>query len=233
MRQVWIGYDERQPLGSQVMGHSIKRHATKPVLVGDLMINQLPISRTGATSFTYTRWLVPWLMGYEGIGIFCDEDMAVRGDIHELFDYCETLEDWDVAVMKEQEPYEWPSVIVFNNERCKKLTPEFVEDEGNPMFGFGWTDKVASFPKAWNHCVGYAPNPEPEAKLYHWTQGIPYWTEVRGLPEDDIWMEEFQTSIHSCEWVQIHRHTKHFEPVMRRFLAGYGLRIPEKKPIIT
>jgi len=233
MRQVWIGHDHRQPLSTNVMRYSIERHASKPILIGSLIIDQMPISREGATQFTFSRWLVPWLMDYEGIGIFADEDMVVRGDIHELFDFCEKIEGpWDVAVMKDQAMFEWPSVMVFNNKSCKKLTPEFVQDDANPMFGFGWTDKVVSFPSEWNHCVGMT-KPDMDAKLYHWTQGIPYWTECRGLPEDPYWFEEYEKTIHSVEWVELHRHTKHFMPVMTRFLANYGIKVPEKKKLVS
>lgn len=237
-RMVFIGHDPRQPLSYNVMRYSIERHATRPVPITGLILDQLPISRQGATEFTFSRFLVPHLMGFEGIGLFADEDMVVRGDIFELLDWCANIEDpqWTVAVRKDQPPFEWPSVMVFNCKNLTHLTPEFVQDEANPMFGFGWTeeDTIVSFPPEWNHCCGMmAPN--LDAKLFHWTQGIPYWTECRGLPEDDFWFEEYAEMIKSVQWVELHRNTKHFGAVMERFLTQYGLNVqfgPKKEQYV-
>ena len=141
-------------------------------------------------------------MDYEGIGIFADEDMVVTGDIWELFAYASKIEGaWDVAVMKDQPRFEWPSVMVFNNKNLTNLKPDFVDNDANPMFDFAWTDedRIAEIPPEWNHCCGY--QTPKKAKLYHWTQGIPYWTECRGLPEDSNWFEAFEEMMKSVEWI--------------------------------
>jgi hypothetical protein len=40
---------------------------------------------TGSNEFTFSRFLVPWLMGFKGHAIFCDAaDMLMLGDIAEL-----------------------------------------------------------------------------------------------------------------------------------------------------
>lgn len=162
-------------------------------------------------------------MDYEGIGIFCDEDMVVTGDIWELFAYVSKLDEWDVAVMKEQPKFEWSSVMVFNNKNCTNLTPEFIDNEVNKVLDMSWAANVAGIPSVWNHCVGYM---EPkEAKLYHYTQGIPFWPEVRGLPEDEHWYEAFDSMKKSVDWIDLHAGTKHFAPVMARFLSQYGVEI--------
>lgn len=164
-------------------------------------------------------------MGFEGIGIFADEDMVVTGDIQELFAHLAKLDDWDVAVMQDQPQFEWPSVMAFNNANLTHLTPEFVDNELNSMFDFAWTspEKIASLPSEWNHCVGYM-TPKP-AKLYHYTQGIPFWPECRGLPEDEHWFEAFDEMKKSVDWIDLHSGTKHFAPVMARHLAKYGISI--------
>lgn len=38
-----------------------------------------------STAFSFTRFLVPHLMGYEGWAVFMDCDMLARGDITELW----------------------------------------------------------------------------------------------------------------------------------------------------
>jgi hypothetical protein len=208
------------------MRYSVESHASRPISVNGLHLHQLPISRVGATEFTYSRFLVPWLMGFEGLGLFCDEDQVMEGDVHELFTYCAKRldEPWDVAVVRnEQHRYEWSSVMVFNNKNLTNLTPEFVEDKNNRMFDFAWAKNVADLPKEWNHLCGL--EPEKEAKLYHFSQGIPYWKETRGLPEDPHWFRAFESVVKSEEWIAFHKDTIHFKPVMRRFLSGYGLNI--------
>lgn len=208
------------------MRYSIESRASRPVSVNGLFLSQLPISRTGATEFTYSRFLVPWLMDYQGIGIFCDEDMVVTGDIHELFTYCaKRLEEpWDVAVVKNQQHrYEWPSVMAFNNKNLTHLTPEYLEDKTHRMFDFSWAQNVADLPAEWNHLCGMD---EPkEAKLYHFSQGIPFWKETRGLPEDPVWFNAFESMTKSDEWIKFHKDTIHYKPVMRRFLKAYGLNL--------
>jgi hypothetical protein len=220
-RQVFIGYDPRQPLSYNVMRHSIERHASRPIAITALILDQLPITRQGATEFTYSRFLVPYLSGFQGYSIFADEDMVVVGDIHEVFDHLDG--DADVWVMKGQESYEWASVMVFNNARLSHMTPEYVDDKSNGLFDYAWAETIGELPAEWNHCVGYA---EPkEAKLYHYTQGIPYWPECRGLPEDRYWFEEYEAMMKSVKWIDLHRNTKHYKPVITRMMRQYGVKI--------
>jgi hypothetical protein len=210
------------------MRYSVEHNASKPISVNGLFLHQLPITRQRATEFTFSRFLVPWLMDFEGLGLFCDEDMVVTGDVWELFSYCSKIDGkWDVAMMTNQPDFEWPSVMMFNNRNLKHITPEYVEDEANRFFDFKWTspDRIASLPEVWNHGCGMT---EPkEAKLYHYSQGIPYWTECRGLPEDDKWFEGMENMTRSVRWIDLHKNTRHFRAVMGRFLAQYGIKIPD------
>lgn len=174
------------------------------------------------TEFTFSRWLVPWLCDYQGHAVFMDSDVAVTGDIVELFESCEGWDGREVFVNQKQPEFEWPSVMVFNNALCKVLTPEFVQDESNACYGFQWAKSVGHFPEEWNHCVNVeAPN--IDAKLYHYTQGIPYWPEVRGAQEDTFWWQEWELVKQSAPWLDIHGNSVHFKPVIRRMMARYGL----------
>lgn len=227
MRRVFIGYDPRQPLSYNVMRHSVESNASKPIAVIRLQLNQLPITRKGATEFTFSRFLVPWLSDFEGFSVFCDEDQVVTGDIHELFDFCEADDRHDLWVMKNQAPFEWPSVMVFRNAAFEHVMPEFVQDQSNALYDLKWAERVGSFPEEWNHCVGYAV--PQKAKLYHYTMGIPWWPECRGLPEDQAWWDAYKDMTKSVEWIDLHRNTKHFYPVIQRMLAKYGMRLGQKE----
>lgn len=223
MIPVFVGHDSRQPLSYNVMRYSIERHSSSNVVVRGLFIDKLPIKRTGATDFTFSRFLVPWLCDYEGWAIFCDEDQVVKADIAELWEHCRRRTDAVVMVNKNQPAFEWPSVMVFNCARCKALAPEYIDDTANSLYDFDWADgHVVDFPSEWNHAVGISPS-TLDAKLYHYTQGIPYWPECRGLPEDQFWWEEYNETIKSVEWLDLHRNTKHFTPVITRMLRRYGV----------
>jgi hypothetical protein len=214
---VFIGYDPRQPVGINVLSHSILRHSSKPVSITALKLSQLPIQRRGLTEFTYSRFLVPHLCGYEGQAIFMDADIVVKGDIAELF---ASGDGSAVQVMQQQPQFEWASVMLFDNAQCKVLTPEFVEDEKNVLFDLKWAEKVGELPLEWNHCVGYQ---EPKAaKLYHFTQGLPCWYETQGLAENKEWLEERELATKSVSWKELMGQSVHAKPVIKRMMRRLG-----------
>lgn len=218
MLHIFIGFDPRQPLAYNVLQHSIARHSSEPVAITPLILSQLPIKRRGLTEFTFSRFLVPWLMGYQGRALFLDADMVVTGDIAELF----AVDNMDaVSVMQGQPAFEWPSAMLFNCGCCRVLTPEYIDDPANKLMDLAWAPYVGKLPPEWNHCVGYA---EPaEAKLLHFTQGIPAWPETAGLPEDGAWHAEYEAMLHTVEWKDLMARSVHAEPTMRRFLRARGL----------
>ena len=175
---ICIGYDPRQPVAYQVAAHSVWTHACAPVSITRLHLPQLPITRRGLTDFTYSRFLVPFLAGYDGVSIFMDSDVLVRGDVAELLAYPLAYPDIPVFVGPHTRTFERPSVMVFHNALCTQLTPDYVEDASHPLFDFAWASQVGTLAPDWNHLVGYdAPN--PDAKLVHFTQGIPCWPETK------------------------------------------------------
>lgn len=218
MLKVFVGYDPRQPIAFNVLQHSIHRHSKQPVAVIPLILGQLPIKRRGLTEFTYSRFLVPYLSGYTYQSVFTDADVVVRANIAELFDCIDLT--CSVQVMQEQAKFEWASVMLFNNHKCQKLTPEFIDDEANPLFDLAWANKVGTLPAEWNHCVGYT-EPKP-AKLYHYTQGLPVWYETRGSPEDVEWFAEHKAMQHTVSWRELMGDSVHAKPVMRRVLERMG-----------
>ncbi len=198
MIQIFIGYDPRQPVAYNVCQHSIVTNASKPVQITPLILSQLPIERRGLTEFTYSRFLVPYLSDFKGVSIYMDPDIIVTGDVYELLQYEE--DDTPVWIMQEQEQFEWSSVMVFENSLCEILTPDFIEDDYNDLFDFDWVGgEIGELPKEWNHTCFYK---EPiEAKLYHFTVGIPVWDETREVsPETSIWKEYFDKSISTVSW---------------------------------
>ena len=224
--RVFIGHDYRQPLSYNVMRYSIERHGSSNVVVRGLFLDKLPIKRVGASDFTYTRFLVPWLCDYQGYAIFCDEDQVVVDDISNLLGIAKA-QKVAVSVNQDQPRFEWPSVMVFDCTKCHELTPEYIEGKSNNLYNMAWADGVGSFPPEWNHAVGIAATRQ-DAKLYHFTQGIPYWPECRGLPEDKFWWQEYEHMIKSVQWLDMHGKTVHFNSVIKRMLGRYGVKLQEQ-----
>ena len=86
MLKVFIGADARQSVALTTLIHSIAKNARTPASITPLVLDTLPLKRQGLTPFTYSRFLVPYLCGYQGLGLFLDADMLALGDITEVFD---------------------------------------------------------------------------------------------------------------------------------------------------
>lgn len=211
---VFVGYDPREAIAYHTCVNSIIRNSSQPVAIVPVALNLFrEYSEThtdGSNHFIYTRFLVPYLMDYQGWAIFIDGDMIVRGDIAELWDQKDYTKD--VMVVKHDyktrmtekylgspnEDYprkNWSSVILWNCNaiRNRTLTPEFVQNStGAFLHRFSWidNDRIGELPKEWNWLdVEYEWN--PLAKLVHYTLGTPCFHEFadQGNFSDD-WHKE-------------------------------------------
>ena len=90
--RVYIGWDRREPDAYEVARHSIMRHASIPIEVNPIKVDDLRAQGLywreqdplAATDFTYTRFLTPHLAGYSGRALFCDCDFLWLADVAEL-----------------------------------------------------------------------------------------------------------------------------------------------------
>jgi hypothetical protein len=212
---IFIGYDPRQPVSYNVLQHSIAVRASRPVAITPLIIEQLPITRRGLTSFTFTRFLVPWLCGYQGTALYLDIDMLVLADIAELFGL---MDDSAVMVSQNRLKYEWASVMLFNcaHPDNRVLTPEYVS-AANKLHSISWTRNVGRLPGEWNHLVMYDP-PAP-AKLVHFTAGIPAYPETRELGYAKEWQADATRATSAKSWEVIMGPSIHAAHV-KEFLQG-------------
>jgi hypothetical protein len=211
MIRVFIGYDSREAVAFSVLGHSIHAHASQPVAVAPVRLDELKgvyqreRSALQSTDFSFSRFLTPWLCDYRGWAIFMDCDMLMREDVAGLWALRD--ERYAVQVVKHhhvpreqtkflgatQTKYEkknWSSVMLMNCERCRALTPEFVNAaSGLELHQFKWLgndELIGEIPARWNHLVGYDP-PRPDAALVHYTIGGPYFDEYRHCEYADEW----------------------------------------------
>lgn len=149
--------------------------------------------------------------------------MVVDGDIVELFDLASPAAG-AVQVVKDQPTFEWPSAMLFNCDRCRVLTPDYIEDQSNALLDLAWAEEVGALPPEWNRLLGYGE--VAPGKLYHWTQGVPVWQETQHLPEDRIWHEAAEAMTHTVPWVELMGKSVHAQPTLKRHLMRrYGMKL--------
>ena len=213
MINIFIGYDPREAVAFHVCSNSLIRHSSVPLSLAPLALNNLKgyeeIHTDGSNQFIYSRFLVPYLMGFNGWAIFVDGDMLVREDVAELF----ALRDDSKAVMCVHHEYKtkasvkylatnnedyprknWSSVVLWNcgHPANKVLSPEYVQKAtGAQLHRFLWLDNdlIGELPIDWNWLPDeFGPN--MSAKLLHWTLGTPCFHEYATAPMAEEWHRE-------------------------------------------
>jgi hypothetical protein len=109
--RVFVGVDRSQMLGFEVLQYSIKRHSSLPVRVTSMLDLELPdpkdIRQGRRTGFSFSRFAIPRLAGYQGKALYVDADMQVFSDIRELW---ETPFDGAKVVIQDDIPQNKQSV---------------------------------------------------------------------------------------------------------------------------
>jgi lipopolysaccharide biosynthesis glycosyltransferase len=214
MIHLFSGSDPREIIGLSVFCHSVWSKASKPVSI-------TPIGAVtpsdGTNAFTKSRFLVPEIMGFEGMAIFADgSDMLCRADIAELA----ALFDKQYAVQVVKHDYKtkfptkylgqpnldyprknWSSLMLINcgHWSWKKIhagTIGQMTGQYLHRFEFLRDDDIGELPKEWNHLVEeqeYNKN----AKIAHFSIGIPVWYPDHG---------------YSAEWFSMAHQMSQFQP---------------------
>lgn len=215
----FIGYDSREPVAWHVFSHSILRRASVPVSLIPLVQDQLRRSGlytrqrgiTESTEFSLTRFLVPALCDYRGIGIFADCDMLCLADVADLLPAIETMQSRGDAVSVVQHHYtpapglkmdgqpqtvyprkNWSSFMIFDAARCRNLNPAYVNGAtGLELHRLLWVkdEQIGSLDPTWNWLVEELP-PNPQAKILHYTLGGPWFRDHAKCSRADDWRQE-------------------------------------------
>ena len=219
MIRIFIGYDTRETIAYHTLVQSIIENASEPVAITPIAKKHLSkvYQRTRtvkeSTEFSLTRFLTPYLAGFSGWSIFMDCDMIVTSDIKNLWD----LRDDKYAVMCVKHDYtpsserkflgqiqtvypkkNWSSVMLFNNSKCKSLTPEVVQHEdGLFLHQFKWLesdDLIGEIPHTWNFLVGEEEKLANEKlpDLIHYTLGGPYFEDYKICDYNQTWLKYFK-----------------------------------------
>lgn len=220
--RVFIGWDKREPIAYDVAKFSLERHASIPVEVTPIKIDELRERKLywrtqdplATTDFTYSRFLTPALAGYKGWALFCDCDFLFLGDIKGLVEYTKTPKavycvqhDYtpkDTVKMdgKPQSAYprkNWSSLMLFNCDHpsVKTLTPEVVNTQtGAYLHRMQWVkdEDIGSLPVTWNWLEGWNEKPaQGTPNVVHFTRGGPWFSEWQNVDYGDLWLKEEAT----------------------------------------
>lgn len=211
---VFIGYDHRQPVSFSALTHSLISTSSKPLAITPLVLGTLALRRVGLTPFTFSRFLVPRLMEHEGWALFLDIDMMARADISDLFALAD--DKYSVMVVKNEKRFEWTSLMLFNCAKCQTLTPEYVATaDGLHKITWAPDEEIGELPAEWNHLVGYDP-PNPNAKLVHFTQGVPAYPETKDSEFGEEWRHVAGSAFSSVSWQELMGNSVHAQFVYER-----------------
>ncbi|KAI3777795.1 hypothetical protein L1987_47598 [Smallanthus sonchifolius] len=222
--RIYVGYDPREDVAYEVCRYSILKRSSIPAEIIPIKQSELrekkyysrERGKLESTEFSFTRFLTPFLAGYEGWAMFVDCDFLYLGDIKELFD----LVDEKYAVMCVQHDYtpkettkmdgavqtvyprkNWSSMVLYNcgHLKNKVLTPEVVNKEsGAFLHRFQWLEdhEIGSIPFVWNFLVGHnrvvEGDPNTYPKAVHYTLGGPWFEAWKDCEFGDLWLNELE-----------------------------------------
>lgn len=216
--RVYIGWDRREDIAYRVARHSLLEHASIPVDVTPIKLDDLVFrglytrepDPLASTEFTYSRFLTPYLAGYQGWALFCDCDFLFFGDVAELVRYAD--DELALACVKHdfrpknatkmdgkrQTTYprkNWSSFMLFNcsHPSTRQLTVERVNREsGAYLHGMRWAadHEIGSIPTTWNWLEGWnEPPARGRPRAVHFTNGGPWFEEWRDVTYAREWKD--------------------------------------------
>jgi lipopolysaccharide biosynthesis glycosyltransferase len=213
---VYIGFDTREKIASDVCEFSIKKNSTIKININ--LLNKKKLERDkilyrendnlSSTEFTFSRFLVPYLNNYKGWALFCDCDFLWLNDIKYLFN---NIDD-KYAVMCVKHDYtpssqtkmdgrkqllyprkNWSSMVLWNcgHPNNKKIDIETVNNQtGKYLHRFGWLDDdlIGEIDYSWNWLVGwYVQNKDRKPNAVHFTEGGPWFQKYKNCEFSDLW----------------------------------------------
>jgi lipopolysaccharide biosynthesis glycosyltransferase len=224
MVNLYVGYDPRESVAYHVFCQSVIDTSSVPVKFIPLhreMLQGFDGQRDGTNAFIFSRYLIASLQGFEGWAIFADGDMLFRRDIAQLM----ALKDERYAVQVVKHGYKtkhprkyigtsmespnedypcpnWSSVMLINCQHYgwRHITPSLIETvPGSHLHRFQFLEDryVGELPAGWNHLADEM-GQNDDAKLLHWTAGIPAWAHYKDAPHAVDWFHAHEKVNHAC-----------------------------------
>ena len=219
MIQVFIGYDSKEKIAYHVLSESILRNSTKPVAITPIYLPNIKDdfvrerNNLSSTEFSFSRFIIPHLMNYQGWALFMDCDMLMKTDIADLWrlrddkyavqvckhDYIPKEETKFLGqVQTKYQKKNWSSFMLMNCKKCTTLTPEYVSKaSGLELHQFKWLESeelIGELPLEWNWLVGEYDKKE-DVKNVHFTKGGPYFEKYSNSDYADEWFNVYTNMV--------------------------------------
>lgn len=219
--RIFIGWDSRFPEPALVLAHTIRKNARRRLDIRFLDyrhlqdcygFNRTP-DPTASTEFSFSRFLVPYLCGYEGWALFLDNDCLCFGDIAPLLDSERPQCAVQVVKHPDYQPASatkfgdsgtpqavyprknWSSVMLMNCRELQAWTPEVVATApGARLHRFEDIEdaKIGSLFPGWNRLTHFT----LPCGILHYTDGGPWFKGCEDVPHADLWLAARK------EWLQ-------------------------------
>lgn len=212
--KIFIGYDPRETVAFHVLSQSILENSSIPISITPINLKNLKKfykrkkRSKDSTEFSISRFLTPYLSDYKGYSLFVDCDFVIRDDIAKLLKIVKSdprkvlwcvkhkyVPKNKIKFLNEKQllysKKNWSSFVVYNNKKCKILTPKFIERaNGLYLHQFRWTKDhlIGTLPKQWNVLVGEQKIPK-NFKSLHFTVGGPYFKKYKKFSGSNIWFK--------------------------------------------
>ena len=213
---IFVGFDQKEAIAYHTFVQSIIETSTVPLSITPLAENNLneysEKHTDGTNKFTYSRFLVPYLMNFKGWAIFVDGDMVCISDFKNLKQFfnpklavCVVKHDYKTKQKvkyfgQKNEDYprkNWSSVIIWNcaHPKNKVLNPSFISGkEGSFLHRFKWLNdkEIGELPKSWNWlAIEYEETNNVD--LIHYTLGTPCFKEYSNKPFSKYWKKSYDS----------------------------------------
>ena len=228
MIRLFVGWDEREEVGTHVFNSSVIHNCSEPVqithLKKDAVAKEFGVQiKEGSNAFTLSRFLIPALCDYQGWAIFADgADMLCNGDLAQLWElrdaskavqvvkhnyqtrnpkkYCLTkLESENLDYVRKN----WASLMLINCghlgwRHCPPDKMMQMQTLQVLQFRFLHDEEIGQLDSRWNWLIDeFGPN--PAAKIWHWTAGIPAFEHYACTPHSDEWRKHLGLVDHATD----------------------------------
>lgn len=216
MINIFIGYDSKEKVAFNTLSYSILKNSTKPVAVTPIYLENIKDdfvrerNSLSSTEFSFSRFIIPHLMNYQGWALFMDCDMLMIEDISKLW----RLRDDKYAVQVCKHDYtpknatkflnqvqtvypkkNWSSFMLLNCKKCATLTPDYVNKaSGLELHQFKWLeteDLIGKLPLEWNWLADEYKY-KPDVCNIHYTEGGPYFKNYKDCDYASEWWDHYK-----------------------------------------
>jgi hypothetical protein len=218
MINIFVGYDSKEKVAFNTLSYSILKNSSQPIAITPIYLDNIKDTfvrernNLSSTEFSFSRFIIPHLMNYQGWALFMDCDMLMKADIAELW----RLRDDTYAVQVCKHDYipksatkflgqtqtvypkkNWSSFMLLNCKKCTTLTPDYVNSAtGLELHQFKWLeseDLIGDLPLEWNWLADEYEYKE-DVKNIHYTEGGPYFKGYETTDYADEWFTHYSES---------------------------------------